>query len=154
MPHRRTPVQFRQPGGPALSRGMAVAGAVLGGMAGGLAGAAFGALAAGAAGWLTAPTRVHRFRPARGAVLTWIEVLGIPLTQRRVVATFEDVEAVEVAARDGAVAVAVRVEGQGTWTLEAAAEGSAADLRQRADKLRWLVEGRGARESGAPPDVE
>lgn len=150
---RPTPVQFRHSGGLRLAAALAALGGVSGLVLAGLAGAAFGALAAGAAGLLSMPTRVHRFRPARQAVLTWIEVLGIPLTQRRVLATFEDVEAVTT--RDhpgGAVTVRFQLAGRPVATLEVAGSRRAEDLRRRADQLRQLLQRAESRESGAPTD--
>jgi hypothetical protein len=148
---RRTPVQFRHSGGLRLAGGMALLGALAGFALSGLPAALFGALAAGGAGLLSSPTRIHRFRPSNQAVLTWIEVLGIALTHRRVLATFEDVEEVSVTEGPGdRVHVTVALEGRGPATLEVAGSAGAEDLRQRADKLRGLLARGEAPRSDAP----
>ena len=155
MSKRRTPVQFRHSGGLRLAGWMGFAGALAGLALSGLPAAAFGALGLGGAALLSMPTRVHRFRPAREAVLTWVEVLGIALTHKRVVATFEDVEEVGVTETPGGgVQVRLRLEGRPAATLEVAGAGQADDLRRRAEQLRLLVEPDAARAKAAPPEVE
>lgn len=155
MSPRPTPVQFRHRGGLRLAAGLAIAGGLAGLALSGLPAAAFGALAAGAAALLTMPTRIHRFRSAKGAVLTWVEVLGIALTHRRVLATFEDVEEVTIQeAPRGGVTATFRLEGRAPAILEVAGARRAADLRGRVEKLRRLVEPEEPRSSAAPTEVD